>query len=154
MTWGGLLILIGVELNLVDSVVLTPRATQFWNNKLSSSPFEDDGIEFADSPFALASQRPGTSGSSFSDQYATRNSFPYSTPNFRRNRSDSRGVLGGRSIRSAGYGNTGNAENLANSIGRQTQLADQKMITPPSWYCWPPIFLGAVLFLFGAVRTE
>jgi len=26
----------------------------------------------------------------------------------------------------------------------------QKAITPPGWLCWPSIFLGAVMFLYGA----
>ena len=181
MTWGLLLIFFGVQLNLVNSFVLTPRATKFWKSKLSSSPFEGGGggrlaaagnqfgpsgqNQFAPNQFAAQGRQPILQGTSFSNQYANRTNFPYSTPNYRRVRSDGGGVFqsGFRNdpnlnnqagpFRNAGFGNpvngSGPIDNLAGGLNR---FPGQKMITPPTWFCWPPIFLGAVMTLYGAVR--
>ena len=124
MTWGVLLILIGVELNLVNSVVLTPRATKFLKNKMSYSPFENEGSGASNGSFSFAN---GSNDQSYSNQGNER-----------------RGLFG-TTYQNVGFGISGDSP---------TGLAIQKKITPPSWYCWPPMFLGAVLFLFGAVRKE
>jgi len=147
MIWGLLLIFVGVELNLVNSVVLTPRASRFWESRLSASPFEDGlgGTASSGSPFSRASQRTAY-GQSFSDQYGARNNFPFSTPSSRSYRNGS--PFGNSNFRSAGYDSSAVVGTVS------TEFGDQKMITPPSWYCWPPIFLGAVLFLFGAARSD
>ena len=171
ITWGLLLIFVGVQLNLVDSFVLTPRATKFWKSKLTSGPFENAG---GPNQFAGRQQGQPLQGQSFSDQYASGrraapsargSSFPYSTPNYRRFRGNSGGQgiyqagfnnnpqnrFGNNgSIRNAGYGNPGNA----NPNQPASRFAGQKMITPPSWFCWPAIFTGAVLSLFGAARRD
>ena len=171
MTLGLLLIFTGVQLNLVDSFVLTPRATKFWKSKLTSGPFENAG---GPNQFAGGQQGQLLQGQSFSNQYAAGrqsgrsaggSSFPYSTPNYRRFRGNS----GGQGIYQAGFnnnqqnrfgnGNNGSARNaglgnngVANPNQAASRFAGQKMITPPSWFCWPAIFAGAVLTLFGAAR--
>ena len=161
MTCGLLLILIGVQLNLVDSFVLTSRATKFWKSKLSSSPFEDEGGGAASNPVGLQASRQPAPGTSFSNQYAARPNFPYTTPNYRRYRNGGRGLfqtgarnsqnrLNNGNFQNAGFGSPVNG--VAANAASQPRFPGQKMITPPTWICWPPIFLGAVIFLFGAAR--
>ena len=164
MTWGLLLILIGVELNLVDSFrVDTARHQTFGRANLSSGPFEDvlvrksarncnpetvtrcRGSRF---PTSTQQRRAGFASNS--------TSFPYSTPNYRRtyeqpirrNSADRIQQPENRvtdqipeSVRNAGY-----ASNYSSNEDANSRFGGQKMITPPSWFCWPPIFLGAVLF--------
>ena len=168
MTWGLLLILIGVQLNLVDSFVLTPRATKFGRANCPPvhlrMPAEislqtDNGAKSCrDSPFRISTHPAPLRPLQFIGQ------LPYSTPNYRRIRSSGRGVFqagyrnnpqsgfdNNGSFRNAGYAGAPNPNNFDTASNR---FAGQKMLTPPSWFCWPPVFLGAVLFLFGAAGKD
>lgn len=65
MTIGFLLIFLGIQLNTVESFVLTPQATRFWNDRIvdpaselvteseSARPWQQSGI--LQSPFSQAS---------------------------------------------------------------------------------------------------
>lgn len=123
MTSGLLLILTGVQLNLVESFVLTPRATEFWNERVNGGDLEIVPADYKDRGNGYFTN--STTRSFSRSSTANQNGFPYSVPSFQRFRT------GAQSVGS-------------NFDGRH------KMITVPTWFCWPPIFLGAAMFLFGA----
>ena len=145
MTTGILLVLIGIQLNLVESYVLTPRATEAWNQRiLLNYDYEVVPGNYAATSNgyfrgsdAGSSNNRGTSNRNFT--VAKPNAFPYSTPSFQRNNS------GRVPVYRSAYGRPAIAGNYA---------GPQKMVTPPNWFCWPPIFLGSVMFLFGAASRD
>ncbi len=136
MTWGTLLILVGVQLNLIESFVLTPQATDFWNRRTAIGP-----VETVPGNYAAAGNGyfPG-SNSSWTSRLtnSSQSGFPFTTPDYQRS-AQSNTSSWTSPFRSPSYTNT---------------IGSQKLVTPPSWFCWPPIFLGAVLFLFGAASHE
>lgn len=126
MTIGFLFIFAGIQLNFVESYVLTPRMTEFLSDKFSN----DQAIatlpnvqldpqisqDLRNSPYQQAGYQPnGYSGSIVPGQNANNIAF--------------RPVQGNAGLRS-------------------------RVISPPRWLCWPVIFLGAVLFLNGALMRR
>ena len=146
MTAGILLVLVGVQLNLVESYVLTPRATQAWDQRVQLN-YDYEVVPgnyqattngyFRGSDIVTANSNGSQSiGSNFTT--AQPNVLPYSTPSYQRS---SQRVPAYQ----ASYAQPAVAGNYAGS---------QKMVTPPKWFCWPPIFLGSVMFLFGVARLD
>jgi hypothetical protein len=130
MTVGVLLILMGIQLNLVESFLLTEKATQFWTERLSN-PF----VNVSDG--RIAGPGANLSGNStefpFSSRFSDRSS-PYSFPSFTRLRQGDLPVF----------------QTSQSNKSSPSMFGSQKSITPPAWLCWPSIFLGAVMFLYGA----
>ncbi len=136
MTVGILFILIGIQLSLVESFVLTPKATDFWNNRFNRYKHQTvpgDYVATSDGYFRGANPPPRQNID------AARNSYPYSTPSYQR------------------YPNS-RVPSYQSAYRQNPNAAafngPQKMVTPPSWFTWPPIFLGSVLFLYGAATRE
>ena len=144
MTVGCVLILVGVQLNLVESLVLTPTATGFLNERLTD-PFETVP--------AVAGSFPGNNANAsnnvyYAPQSNSRNNYPFNTPNYTSRQLNTR-----TSAYSAGYsGGTLSAATGNNLSGGY--FGSQRMITPPPWLCWPIIFLGGVTFLYGAALSR
>ena len=104
MTTGLVLIFVGIQLNLVETFVLTPRYSNFL---MEHSPRVETGM----------SAVPSVNNSSFNS--------PYSQAAF------------------SGNSQSNFQSSPAMGMGRS------KTISPPSWLCWPILFLGTVVFLHG-----
>ncbi len=153
MTSGLLLILVGVQLNLVESFVLTPRATRHWNNRTTGGGGGGGGqLETVPGNYRLtsngyfqsanAAQQYGNSGGY---QNNFQRDYTYSTPSYQQNSTS----------RVPAYQSSYGASSTAQSTSAVGRLGGpQKMLTPPPWFCWPPIFLGSVLFLFGSAKRD
>ena len=142
MTWGLLLILVGVQLNLVESFVLSPRATQFWNNRVTNQQLQTVPGNYVATSNGYFQGSNSTTVTQYGNQRfnsVQRNRYPYSTPNYQRYPSSRVPVY---------------QSSYATSAANGGELGPQKMLTPPTWFCWPPIFLGSVLFLYGAASRE
>jgi hypothetical protein len=138
MTWGLLLILIGVQLNLVESFVLSPQATSYWNKRWSGFGMDTVPGNY----LAISNGYFRDSVITPRNIQITKNQLadnPYVTPSYQRPR------FSGLPVYQSSY---------SNQLAALPSADLQKMITPPSWFCWPPIFLGSVLFLFGAARKQ
>ena len=132
-------------MNLVESFVLTPGATRFWNERFVNYGFDavpGNYLANSDGYFKTGDLMPRNSNASGIFSSESRNL--YTTPNYQRPRNS------GVPVYPSGYGNNP----LPNPAVAKNQTGLQKMITPPSWFCWPPIFLGAVFFLYGAAHKE
>ena len=140
MTWGLLLILVGVQFNLVESFVLTPRATEVWNNRWNGYPNETvpGDYQITSNGYFQSSNGNNFSNPNYRSPQTT-SSTPYAMPNYQRFQNSS--VPAYR----ASFGNP---------IAGNRYGGPQKMLTLPNWFCWPPIFLGSVLFLYGVASKE
>lgn len=118
MTNGILLVLLGFQLNLVDTYVMTPQFTGFWNERFSGPLFAEE----TPAP-EVAEQASSGFMSNFGFGSSSPSQVPVSPASFSENHDSSGATLSDESL---------------------------KRFTPPSWLCWPLIFLGAVLFLHGA----
>jgi hypothetical protein len=107
MTLGFVLIFVGIQLNLVESYVLTPRISSFLSEQASSNPSD-----------LLTTGGASNRNAAFNSPYY-QTSYP------------------------AG-GNLLNRQNTS-TLG----FGAPKTIRPPSWICWPVLFLGTVVFLHG-----
>lgn len=112
MTLGFVLIFIGIQLNLVETYVLTPRFSNFLME-------------------GSAQSQPMANSNAQNQNYTSYNS-PYYQASF---------------------------PNGSSSINQQksqlTGLGTPKTVSPPSWLCWPILFLGTVVFLHGfSVRRD
>lgn len=149
MTFGLLLILIGVQLNLVESFVLTPRATAKWNNRtnrsvLGTTETVPGNYRVTSNGYFQSSEaaRNRLNGNAF--QANNQRDYTYSIPSYQRAPTSQVPAY------QSSYGRPANA-----NIGAVAAYGGpQKMLTPPPWFCWPPIFLGSVLFLFGAAKLH
>ena len=118
MTGGVLLVLLGIQLNFVDTYVMSSQFTDFCNERFSAPLFLEE--------VPVAQEESTNFGSGFGFGNNNQNlsqPIPTSQASFSMNALD---------------------EDTASGSG------ELKQITPPSWMCWPLIFLGAVLFLHGA----
>ena len=113
MTIGFLLLFVGLQLNLVESYVLTPRMTEFFSDKFTQDP---------------------TAGFGPAGPIASGNGY----------------AAGSNPYAQASYGSA--TVNPASRSSFQVTPNGNRVIQPPRWICWPVIFLGAVLFLNGALR--
>ena len=136
MTWGTLLILIGIQLNLVESFVLSPKATELWNNRMTQYNLETVPRDY------IATSNGYYRGS---NTQLANNGFRTATSNYRSSIPTYQSYNSSAAVYQSSFDRTGIA-------GRNG--APQKLLTPPSWLCWPPIFLGSVLFLYGAASKE
>ena len=145
MTLGILLVLVGIQMNLVESFVLTPRATYAWNNRvLLNYKYETvpgNYIQTTNGYFrgsdVVASNNIAGSGRDFTTSQP--NLVPYSTPTYQRS----------PGARVPAYQSSYDRGAVAGNYA-----GPQKMLTPPRWFCWPPVFLGTVVFLFGAATRD
>ena len=186
VTVGMLSVLMGIQLNLVDSFVLTPRATRFWQSKLGNfgsgaAQLRDNVAGYANGfsngiangagnylPSAGYSPQnplysPGGANSQYS-QYSrsyARSNYPFNTPNYASRptglpsyqgsgTNNGFGAFNGTPATQAGFATNSAAKPFASFTNGL--LGPQKVITPPKWISWAGIFLGAVLFIFGAAR--
>lgn len=155
MTSGLLMILVGVQLNLVESFVLTPRATQHWNKRTNNSAGGGNGagtLETVPGNYRATSNGYFQSSEALNNRSRTgstyqannQRDYTYSIPSYRRSPSSSVPTY------QSSYGSPA----ITNNSTVSAYGGPQKMLTTPSWCCWPPIFLGSVLFLFGAAKLE
>ena len=150
MTSGLLLILIGVQLNLVESFVLTPRATSKWNSRairgnggtLETVPgnYQVTSNGYFQSSQQAANNRYNGNGYQANNQ----RDYTYSIPSYQRPQNS----------RVPAYQSSFGTPAIANNSAVSPYGGAQKMLTPPRWFCWPPIFLGSVLFLLGAAKLS
>lgn len=188
VTTGVLAILLGIQLNFVDSFMLTPKATKFWQSRFKSSVFQTQPLNnvagvpnlngsdnrgfipntnlpnanpgnaaFVQNPAFQAQQYgaqqyAGQQYQQYSRSYA-RNNYPFNTPNYASRRpilpsANRSGAFGGGATQAlpVGFSNT----NPLNQVAGSQLFGPQKTITPPKWISWASIFLGAVLFIYGA----
>jgi hypothetical protein len=108
MTLGFVLIFVGIQLNLVETYVLTPRVSSFLSEHASSNPTD-------------LANNDGLLG----------NNSSYNSPYYQASYPNGSGLL-----------NRGN-------VAAPAIFGRPKTITPPSWICWPVLFLGTVVFLHG-----
>ena len=145
MTIGFLLLFTGAQLSLVDSYVLTPRASKFWAEKMNSS----DGLIQTVYEDGYVPPQSGLTGQQVLNPQSRLN--PQS--NFANNAYQS--GYGGSPFQNTGYQAPFNANPILGSANGPVAALSQgpyppKRIIPPDWLCWPAICLGAVLFLYGA----
>ena len=180
MTMGFLLIFLGTKLHLVDSYTLTPRATKFYTDRFQSSgnganggnPLTNSaygnnyasGNNYGSSNYGSGNYGSGNnygSGTSSIPQYNpptayggsgfnSWGSYPNSYSSNNQNPYQTAGYQSGSNVNSylASYNNSN--INQA-SVGN---LGPQKTVKPPSWICWPVLFLGAVLVIHGLFRRR
>ncbi len=144
MTVGCVLILVGVQLNLVESLVLTPTATGFLNERLTD-PFET--VPAATGSYSRNNAYASNNGY-YAPQSNSRNNYPFSTPNY-----TNRQLNTPTSAYTAGY-SRGTLTGATGNNASGGYFGSQRMITPPPWLCWPVIFLGGVTFLYGAALSR
>lgn len=104
LTIGFLLVMIGVQLNMVDTYTLTSSATQFLHERLAD---------------------PAQTAQSTQSNYNNYNRYSNST--YYQASFPARGSYQDPAIRRPG-----------------------KQFTPPTWMCWPVLFMGIVMVLHGA----
>lgn len=122
MTLGFVLIFIGIQLNLVDTYVLTPRFSSFLSEH--ASPTQPQGYVNG-----LINPNSGVV-----DPAVAQNALQ-SSPFYQ-----------------ASYpGVQSNNVAMSGPVNRPVvpNYAAPKVVTPPSWLCWPVLFLGTVVFLHG-----
>jgi hypothetical protein len=109
MTLGIVLVFIGLQLNLVDTYVLTPRFSNFF-----SANGQSENLTAFSPSTNLNQVDNGQFGSPFQQASYSANS------------------------------------GLPNQLPTATNgLPGPRPISPPSWLCWPVLFLGTVVFLHG-----
>lgn len=129
MTTGIVLILVGIQLNLVETYVMTPRFTKFWNERFTAPLYTTEDV-IQDPSGRIAYRAPSTANPSGYSNY------PFNAGRYQ-------DYTSGTPALQASW------SQLASST-KEVALGTQKQITPPSWLCWPIIFMGAVIFLHGA----
>lgn len=133
MTTGLVLILLGVQLLLVKSYLLTPSATRFMAEHFNQNP---------ESRF---SEQAGAqnSGNFNSNQLSATPSYsqPGQTwPYYRTNQP-------GTSF--SGFNSNSTVPAQLGSLVSPVPPGYQHRYVPPQWIMWPALFVGAVLFLHG-----
>ncbi|MEM7456827.1 MAG: hypothetical protein AAF456_20960 [Planctomycetota bacterium] len=132
MTIGFLLIFMGIQLNVIDSYTLTPRATQFWAERIATPE------QLAAAGYTSFQNVAGAAGQYFdpsSGGYAANNG--YNNP-----------------FSQAGYSNSYNSPLAPNVGGVLPFSGGRKTIRTPEWVCWPVLFLGAVLCMVAFARRR
>jgi len=149
MTCGLLMILVGVQLNLVESFVLTPRATAKWNSRtitdgIRSTETVPGNYRVTSNGYFQSSEdaRNRLNGNAY--QANNQRDYTYSIPSYQR----------APTSRVPAYQSSYGTPANANTGAVAAYGGPQKMLTPPPWFCWPPIFIGSVLFLFGAAKIQ
>lgn len=144
MTIGFLLVMMGIKFHMVESYLLTPRATKFWMERIGDSENPIQGMTNN-----LVAQMPNgyNSGNGFQGNGYS----PFSNNSYSSNQSF--GAANDSVFQSASYQSQNNYQpNLVGSQGllARTMFGPQKQLTTPKWLGWPVLFLGAVFVLHGA----
>ncbi len=116
MAMGFVLVFLGVQLNLVETYVLTPRFSSFLSEHAeptSQSGFRNNGLVNRQSPMV----NPNTG------LVEQQNNSPFYQASFPNGAPINQPMM--------------------------TNFSTPKVVTPPSWMCWPVLFLGTVVFLHG-----
>lgn len=165
MTIGFLLVFLGIKFHLVESYLLTPNATKFWNSRISSgggsaTPIQD-GFNNSVNQMANNTRNGFNAIGGFDGGNLNNGSYsPYSGSPYN---PYSQGYMNNQR-----YGNPNNSlfqnasYNNRNGYGVQTNLAGfnapilgpQKQLSTPKWLGWPALFLGAVLILQGLIMRK
>lgn len=127
VTLGFLLVFIGIKFHMVESYFLTPKATQFWLERIEEPTNTVQNNGFGNGNYANYSN----SYNQYSGNYLANNGIqnnPFQNASYQ-----------------TPYGGQGP---LAN------RLWPQKQITTPRWLGWPVLFLGAVFVLHGAAMRR
>lgn len=121
MTMGFVLIFIGIQFNLVETYVLTPRFSSFLSEH--ASPVQPQGFVNGLVNPNSGIVDPSIAQNSIQNSPFYQASYPGSQPvNIAMNGPINRTV---------------------------PNYAAPKVVTPPNWLCWPILFLGTVVFLHG-----
>lgn len=129
MTMGFVFIFIGIQLNLVETYVLTPRFSSFLSEH--TSPQQQGYVNGAVNP-NLGLVNPAVAQNNGLQNSAQNSPFYQAS------------YPGAQQVNSG--------INPLNSPVRQPVLSNfaaPKIVSPPSWLCWPVLFLGTVVFLHG-----
>lgn len=155
MTIGFLLVFMGIKFHMVESYLLTPNATKFWNerigdqgnlapnlgnNQVASGFNANNGT----SPFS-----PNSYGQ-YTGQYNPRSGYA-NTGGFAN--TGGYGATNSSVFQSASYQNPVSYQQPASNQGSllgSLFYGPQKQLTTPKWLGWPVLFLGAVFILQGA----
>ena len=129
MTTGIVLILVGIQLNLVETYVMTPRFTKFWNERFTAPLYTTEDV-IQDPSGRIAYRAPSTPTAPGYSNY------PFSAGRYQ-------DYTSGTPALQASWAQRASSQ-------PKTAAGTQKQVTPPSWLCWPIIFMGAVIFLHGA----
>ena len=125
MAAGFVLIFIGIQLNLVETYTLTPRFSNFLSSQRVLRPVPNNQI-FNN---GINTENPNAA---FQNQNFSQNSSPFSQ---------------------ASFPNVNNGALLPQQRLIPT-YGPPKVIRPPSWICWPVLFLGTVVFLHGFSKRK
>lgn len=129
MTIGFLLMFIGIQLNVVRTYTLTPKATKFWMENI-----EEPALATQPPMQQMAPQQMAPQAQAAYNGYANS---PFSQ---------------------ASYGNGANAYG-ANYAPMQVPaprpaMYGPKQFSPPEWICWPFIFVGTAFVLYGLILAR
>jgi hypothetical protein len=178
MTIGFLLVLLGIKFHLVESYLLTPRATKFWNSRIgggggSNTPVQD-GFNNSVNQLTNAARSGydqtrngfnavgGFNGGNFNNNsYTPMSSNPYNPYSKGYMNNSQYGAPNNSLFQNASYQNpvaqnrNGFAPQAIASGYSNQMIGPQKQVTTPKWLGWPILFLGAVLILQGlAMRRD
>lgn len=148
MTIGFLLVLIGIKFHMVESYLLTPRATKFWVERVGDSGNPVQGVTNN-----LIAQMPNGYNSGNAFQNNAYSPFNNSYNSYSNSGNRGYGAANDSVFQSASYQNQNTYQpRLAASQGMlaRTMFGPQKQVTTPKWLGWPILFLGAVFILHGA----
>ncbi|MFK7768839.1 MAG: hypothetical protein AB8B55_16585 [Mariniblastus sp.] len=127
MTMGFVLIFIGIQLNLVETYVLTPRFSNFLSENRALDLTGQTQSPFMNQAAAVNSNRPMNFDPQLNANQNNPNA-PYNSPYYQ-----------------ASFANG----QMVAPFSSAANLGQPKTFSPPKWLCWPALFLGAVLFLQG-----
>lgn len=166
MTIGFLLVFMGIKFHLVESYLLTPRATKFWNSRIggkkgSDTPVQDafnnqlanntgarNGFNRNSNGFNAIGGFNG--GNSNNNAYAPYSANPYNPYSKGYMSNNAYGSANNSLFQNASYQNPNAFQQpLANSGYANQVFGPQRQVTTPKWLGWPILFLGAVFILQG-----
>ena len=125
MAVGFVLIFLGIQLNLVETYTLSPRFSNFLSSQRVLRPVPSNQI--LNNGGGLIQPNGVDPNAAFPNQNYNQNNSPFSQASFPNGNNGA--LLPQRTLVPA-YG-------------------PPKVVRPPSWLCWPVLFLGTVVFLHG-----
>lgn len=138
MTVGLVLILLGTQLYLVKSYLLTPSATRFMAEHFN----QNQDSQFSGQTGGLSAGVMNPNQQSAASYSQPGQSWPY----YRTAQSEN------------SYASVSSGSAVPARLGSLTTSVPQgyqHRFVPPQWIMWPALFVGAVLFLHGlALRTQ
>ncbi len=153
MTIGFLLVFMGIKFHMVESYLLTPDATKFWNERVG-----DQGN--AAPNFVNNQVADGFNGN---NGYSAFNGNSYNSYNSYGNNNGfantgGYGAANNSVFQSASYQSPNAYQqppvNNQGSLLGSLAYGPQKQLTTPKWLGWPILFLGAVFILQGAAMRR